>query len=248
MKLIEYKEVQGTIKCLTGLKIGGTKDSLGIGETDNPIIRHPITRLPYIPGSSMKGKIRSLLELRYSEVSQRTGLVCFCGNCTICSMFGHGLPKKSDVSNYERKYDVGIKPIDEPTRLIFRDAFLTEESENELKETLPGSFVEVKTEIAMDRKTGNAARGALREQERIPEGMEFGFTMTIRLFEEDEPRSKEFFGMLGEAFELLEDDYLGGNGTRGYGQVEITYFDPEAEEGDEAEVISMSKYLKRLAV
>ncbi len=217
MQLVEYKEVQGIIRCLTGLKIGGTKDSLGIGETDNPIIRHPITRFPYIPGSSIKGKLRSLLELREGRIKEREngrtstieGHPCGCGKCFVCYLFGSGNPQGGT----------------EPTRLIFRDAVLTHDSEEELKETLPGSFVEVKTEIAMDRKQGKALGGALREQERVPEGIEFEFEMTIRLFDVDKDRRQEYFEKLALGFELLEKDYLGGNGSRGYGQVAFTSVD-----------------------
>ncbi len=94
MKLKEYIEVQGMIVLKEGLRVGGTKEAVGIGETDNPIIRHPITRKPYIPGSSIKGKVRSLLEQKYSENSQRTGRPCDCGSCFICSLFGCGNPSK----------------------------------------------------------------------------------------------------------------------------------------------------------
>lgn len=205
MKLEKYIEITGVVHCVTGLRIGGSKDTLGIGETDNPIIRNPITRLPYLPGSSLKGKIRSLLELKHSPDSQRNGKPCACGNCDICSLFGCGDAKKGN----------------EPTRLIFRDAYLTEESAEKLKQALPGSYVEVKTEIAMDRKTGKAQQGALREQERVPEGTEFQFSMLIRFFDEDEKRIKKFYSLLAEAFDMLEQDGLGGSISRGYGQVEI---------------------------
>jgi CRISPR-associated protein Csm3 len=205
MKLKEYIEVQGMIVLKEGLRVGGTKEAVGIGETDNPIIRHPITRKPYIPGSSIKGKVRSLLEQKYSENSQRTGRPCDCGSCFICSLFGCGTASKGN----------------EPSRLIFRDANLTSESEKELEEALPGSFVEVKTEIAMDRNKGRTFTGSLRQQERIPAGAKFDFSFTFRLFEEDNAKRKEYFGKLSEAFEMMEKDYLGGGGTRGYGQVEF---------------------------
>jgi CRISPR-associated protein Csm3 len=65
LKLIEHVRITGRIICLTGLRIGGTKDDIEIGGMDNPIIRHPVTREPYIPGSSLKGKLRSMLEYRY---------------------------------------------------------------------------------------------------------------------------------------------------------------------------------------
>lgn len=208
MKFKNYITIKGYINCLTGLKIGGTKETVGVGETDNPIIRHPVTRLPYIPGSSLKGKLRSLIEIKpqYNTKTPSTGRPCDCGQCDICHLFGHS----------------NVRAGQQPSRLIFRDALLEEDSENELKEALPGSFVEVKTEIAMDRNTGSAQRGALRQQERVPEGTQFDFEMVIRLFEEDEPRKKAYFELLADGFLMLESDYLGGCGTRGYGKVEIT--------------------------
>ncbi len=206
MQLTGYTVISGQITCLTGLKIGGTKETIGIGETDNPIIRHPVTRLPYIPGSSLKGKIRSLLEMKYSSSSQQTGKPCDCGKCHICALFGRGNPSLPT----------------EPTRLIFRDAYMNEKTAQELEEALPGLYAEVKTEIQMDRREEKAARGALRQQERIPEGSIFDFSISMRRFSEDAPHSKEFFSFLAEGFELLENDYLGGCGTRGYGKVKIT--------------------------
>lgn len=207
MKLDRFETITGEIRCLTGLKIGGTQESRGMGETDNPVIRHPVTRAPYIPGSSLKGKLRSLLEMKYSDHSQRTGEPCNCGRCFICTLFGCGDARRSE----------------QPTRLIFRDAPMTQETKQQLEDALPGSYVEVKTVIKMDRKTGKAARGALRQQERIPEGAAFDFSLSMRLFEEDTTeKRKEYLNKLAEALELLELDYLGGSGTRGYGKVEIT--------------------------
>jgi len=205
MKLKEYLEVNGAIILREGLRIGGTKEAVGIGETENPIIRHPVTQRPYLPGSSIKGKIRSLLEQKYSPSTQRTGRPCDCADCFICSLFGCGDARKGK----------------EPSRLIFRDAPLNPESAKELEDALPGSFVEVKTEIAMDRNKGKALPKALRTQERIPAGAKFDFSFTIRFFEEDAGQRADYFKKLSEAFEMLEKDYLGGSGTRGYGQVKV---------------------------
>lgn len=207
MILSGFKEISGQIKCLTGLKIGGTKETIGLGETDNPIIRHPINRQPYIPGSSLKGKMRSLLEMKYSNRSQTSGKPCDCGSCNVCILFGNGDPRGGT----------------EPTRLIYRDAFLTEDSRKALEDSLPGLFAEVKTEIQMDRKAGKAARGALRQQERIPEGTVFDFTISMRIFKEDKAKMTEYLSFLADAFDMLEKDYLGGCGTRGYGKVKITH-------------------------
>lgn len=216
MKLKEYAGIKGKIICKTGLRIGGTVETVGIGETDNPIIRHPVSRRPYIPGSSLKGKLRSLLEIKYSPRTQETGRPCDCAECEICALFGCGDPRKGK----------------EPTRLIFRDALLTKESAESLNDALPGSFVEVKTEIAMDRKKGSTRTGSLRQQERVPEGTEFHFTISVRMFEEDEGDRRLYFDRLGEAFEMLEKDYLGGSGTRGYGQVVVTTEDGQTPIAD----------------
>ena len=89
--LKDIVELRGTLKVLgSGLRIGGSKDNPEIGETDSPIIRHPITRLPYVPGSSVKGKIRSLLESKYCQETQRSGKPCGCGCCLGCQLFGCG--------------------------------------------------------------------------------------------------------------------------------------------------------------
>lgn len=205
MKLTEQVEIQGVIECISGLKIGGTKETAGIGETDNPIIRHPITRLPYIPGSSLKGKMRSLLEWKYREECQITGRACSCGKCEICEMFG---------SN-------NIKTAEHPSRLIFRDAQLTDESRCLLEKALPGTFIEDKTEIAMNRKKGAALDGALRQQERVPAGTKFSFSISMRVFDIDKANKEKYRDFLNEAISMLEKDYLGGSGTRGYGKVKF---------------------------
>ncbi|MCD6161679.1 MAG: type III-A CRISPR-associated RAMP protein Csm3 [candidate division Zixibacteria bacterium] len=223
MKLEGFKTINGQIECLTGLKIGGTKESVGMGETDNPIIRHPISRMPYIPGSSIKGKLRSLLELKYSKTSQDFGKPCDCGECFICKLFGCGNQQNPKV---------------EPTRLIFRDAKLRKDSEEQLEEYLPGTLAETKSEIAMDRKSGKVAKSGPRPVERIPEGSFVNFSISIRLFEEDTPAiRKEYTEKLADAFDMLENDYLGGCGTRGYGKVKITAGDGKP----------MSEYLKSLS-
>jgi CRISPR-associated protein Csm3 len=224
MKLDGHKIIEGQILCLNGLKIGGTKEAVGIGETDNPVIRHPITRLPYIPGSSLKGKIRSIMEMSDANTTtQKSGKPCECGKCDVCMLFGCGKAENST----------------QPTRLIFRDAMLDKTSEQELQEALPGSFVEVKTEIQMDRLAGKAQRGALRQQERIPAGAKFNFSISMRIFAEDSPEiRKRFLKKLAAAFEMLENEYIGGSGTRGYGQVKVFSADGKP----------MSEYLKSLSV
>jgi len=201
--------ITGKIRAETGLSIGGATVGLDIGGLDNPVIKDPITERPYIPGSSLKGKLRSLLEkaegLEFnanvggSRIHQCEDEESF-SRCKVCKIFG--LP--------------GEKGFGEPTRLIVRDAFLTERSTEMLKEArtdLP--YTEVKWENVIDRITSAANP---RQMERVPEGAEFEFGMIYNIFSEgDKSNLKEVF----KALELLEHDYLGGSGSRGYGRVKF---------------------------
>jgi len=225
MKLEKFEEITGVLTCLTGLRIGSAKTAIGIGEADNPILRHPITRLPYIPGSSLKGKLRSLLEQTYSQESQDKGSPCGCGHCFVCKLFGCNNSKNTNS----------------PSRLIFRDSTLTQSTEESLKESLPGSFSEEKTEIRIDRRTGTAARGAVIPNERVPADSVFNLSISVRLFDKDSAADRrEYLDKLAEAFEMLGKDYLGGNGTRGYGKVEVTHVAPDGTQQP------MSDYLRGL--
>ncbi len=206
MQLMGYCIASGKIRCETGLRIGGSKEALEIGGMDNPIIRHPVSGLPYIPGSSIKGKMRSLLELKYSQNTQRSGRPCDCGDCDICKLFGCGSPQKGK----------------EMTRLIFRDAKIDEKSEDLLRQAQEEkglNFTEVKSENWIDRKTGKAGHGGLRTQERVPEGTMFNLEISIRVFDGDDKESIK--SKINEGLDLLENDYLGSSGSRGYGKVKI---------------------------
>lgn len=226
MKLEEILEITGKILCISGLRVGGSKEATGIGETDNPVIRHPITNIPYLPGSSVKGKLRSILEWRYSPDTQGDGKPCRCGDCFICKLFGRGTVKKDEKN--------------QPTRLIFRDGtvsqtipqFLQNLAEirkmevydrDALEKSLPGSLVETKKEVACNRKQGIAQEGSLRELERLPAGTVLDFSFNMRIFSEDKEKKRIsiYFEKLAEAFEQLEKDALGGCGSRGYGKVEV---------------------------
>lgn len=205
MKLTGYSIVKGIIRCDSGLRIGGSKDSLEIGTTDNPIIRHPISGLPYIPGSSLKGKMRSLLELKVGTFNHKGG-PCDCGKCVICKLFGCGSPQKAT----------------EMTRFIFRDSMITAASEELLREAQAEkgvNFSEVKSENWIDRKTGKAGNGGLRTQERVPEGTSFNFEISIRVFDTD---NKDTFKVtIAEGLRLMQQDYLGSSGSRGYGKIKF---------------------------
>jgi len=214
--------VRGKIKLKTGLHIGAQRETMEIGGIDNPVIKDPVTGLPYIPGSSLKGKLRSLLEkTKYAEQppekrgrgedkfynrQMKTGKgeiwIHACDksydeikNCEICRLFG---TSGRDGDNF-------------PARILVRDAFLTEEFEKRWDE-----IIEIKYETAIDRITSAANP---RPMERVPPGVEFEFEIVYNV--EDEETREQDLKNLFSAMKLLEDDYLGGSGSRGYGKVEI---------------------------
>ncbi|OPX90696.1 MAG: RAMP superfamily protein [Pelotomaculum sp. PtaB.Bin104] len=203
MRLEKHVVMSGVILCETGLRIGGSKDDIEIGGMDNPIIRHPVSGLPYIPGSSLKGRMRSLLELRHSRTTQQSGEPCDCGHCNICKIFG---------THKSRTNNLG------PTRIIVRDAFLTPDSKDELKVANQEKgiyYSEVKYENRINRKTGKA--GDPRPSERVPADTKFDFEIVLRIFEED--NEEEVLGLIKEGLSLVQREYLGGSGSRGYGKV-----------------------------
>lgn len=202
MKLIETKTVEGTITLETGLHIGGSKASLDIGGLDSPVIKTP-QGIPYIPGSSLKGKIRSLLGIKEGSLEVRTD------SDLLIKMFGSSEKGKETIS-----------------RLIFRDAMLDEADFKTVftdKEAiLDTEYTEAKYENTIDRKSGTTKQGGLRQIERVPAGAKFKFEVVINIFDTD---TEDIAAKLKEGISLLEKNYLGGSGSRGYGKVKITYTD-----------------------
>lgn len=209
MKLIETKKVLGTITLETGLHIGGSKSTLDIGGLDSPVIKTP-QGVPYIPGSSLKGKIRSLLGIKEGrvKVEEDTDL--------LKKMFG--FPGVQDKINKDKIIGAEI------SRLIFRDATLDTESFKadftDKNAVLDTGFTEAKYENTIDRKSGTTKKGGLRQIERVPGGAKFNFEIVVNIFDED---AEDIIGKLKEGIELLEENYLGGSGSRGYGKVKIEY-------------------------
>ena len=206
-----------TIEAVTGLHIGGAAGALSIGNVDNPVIRNPLTRQPYVPGSSLRGKMRSQMEKQYARPQNtRVGQVWIhvCADaaeyatCPVCKTFG--IP--------------GEKPFSETSRLVVRDASLTEASVAQLEAArtdLP--FTEVKWEAAIDRVTSAATP---RQQERVPAGAHFGGELIFSLYSFATPESRldnvRLFSNVLEGLALVEEDYLGGQGARGSGKVAFT--------------------------
>jgi len=206
------------LRALTGLHIGGSAGGIAIGGLDNPVIRDPLTNRPYVPGSSLKGKMRSLLEKHYGKepnrrIAQTWIHVCENGEdykiCQVCQVFG--VPAELDYGNT-------------PTRLLVRDLFLSDESAELLDGlSLDRPYTEIKTEVSIDRISAQANP---RSVERVPAGAVFGpgeFVYTI--YEGDnlaDPKTDvERLAVVFEAMNLLEHDYLGGMGSRGSGKVQF---------------------------
>lgn len=214
--LIRFK-----IRALTGLHIGGTGTGIQIGGIDKEVIRDPLTNRPYIPGSSLKGKMRSLLEKQYGLVLNRKiaqaraqvrihscdGEVDYQKPCPVCWVFG--VPG-----------EVGFNT---PTRLIVRDTLLDDESARMMEELgLERPYAEVKTEVSIDRITSAANP---RTIERVPAGAVFGpGEMVYTVYTSDDglcsvQKDVQQLQKVFEGMALLEQDYLGGLGSRGSGKV-----------------------------
>lgn len=205
-KLIKKIVYTGRIKLITGLHIGGTNTALNIGGPDNFVVRNPLNNIPYIPGSSLKGKMRALVEIYNGETN-------------------NGGPSNDANSKAGGLFGVsGDSENSRPSRLIVRDAEL-DIADKEMFTNTDLLYTESKTEVTIDRIT---AIPNPRTLERVPAGAQFKLNMVLNIFEgEDEGRLKD---TLKQAISLLQDDYLGGHGSRGYGQVEISL---DKEEGVE---------------
>ena len=83
-------------------------------------------------------------------------------------------------------------------------------------------YTESKTEVAINRVTSKATP---RTFERVPAGAKFKLNMVLNIFEGE--NETDLKATLEQAINLLQDDYLGGHGSRGYGQVEIEYKEEE---------------------
>lgn len=202
------------IRLLSGLHIGAGNDRIEIGGIDNPIVKHPHTKQPYIPGSSIKGRIRFLLEWAFGTVR------------------GDGKPWGAE-SNKENATADPADPVlrifgnalkdwkGGPTRLLVRDAPLKEAwVAQALARGL--ALTEEKTEVVIDRIQGKALDGVgPRQTERVPTGAVFDFSFAFRLYDTGDggARDRACFNWFLGGLALLEEDALGGSGSRGYGRI-----------------------------
>ncbi len=220
MRLKEIVEITGELELLTGLHIGAGNDNIEIGGMDNSVVRDPLTNEPYIPGSSIKGKMRMLLELylglihkdgeplNYETVANINDNALKEEGLNLLRLFGiSGSENKEEV----KSLSLGI------TRLNFYDLRLTPESREELKEKVGALMTEEKTEVRVNRITGTGEHP--RHTERVPAGAKFKFRLIVKLFEGD--NEKKMLEMVKRGIKLLELDSLGGSGSRGYGKVQF---------------------------
>lgn len=253
--------ITSTLVVETGLHIGGGGETLDIGGLDKSVIRDPITQQPYLPGSSIKGKLRSILERLLNKPLNRPGgsgtyryesddlvdgyseidgqYVRFEGaeTCQLSRVFGSTggtkcwipsetaqkeklAPNNAPTAIIERVQHTRIRGRNAPARLMVRDAHLTKESAKQLEKVDTGLYMtEWKFENGIDRITSAANP---RQLERVPAGARFDFEMVYTV--ENIDQAGEDLKNLAIALAILEDDALGGHGSRGYGKVRFEKF------------------------
>jgi CRISPR-associated protein Csm3 len=215
LRLVKINKLEGCIELRSGLRIGASEGEIRIGGVDNQVIRHPHTNWPYIPGSSLKGKVRSLLEwlsgavkpepLSYKDIDDdKTPLAK-----PILQLFGVG---GGDRLNDDQARELG------PSRLAFWDAQLNKDWREKI-EADNNMLVEVKTENQINRIRGVAEHP--RQTERVPAGSEFDFTVSMKVLSIDDNDGRPLRRVLFRGLRLLELDSLGGSGSRGYGKVKF---------------------------
>ncbi|HZJ84462.1 MAG TPA: type III-A CRISPR-associated RAMP protein Csm3 [Syntrophomonadaceae bacterium] len=193
---------------LTGMHIGGFSAFSAIGAVDSPIIRDTFTNEPIVPGSSLKGKMRTLLAkaIKNDYITQ---------------------PCKYDPEEIKRLFgSAGNKQEKEnpkTARLQFADAFLT--NADLLKRRR--AMTEVKFENTINRLTAEANP---RQIERVAKGAQFAINLVYDMEKADEIEAD--FANIARSMKLLSMDYLGGHGSRGYGRVAFSDFIIETKFGE----------------
>lgn len=209
-KIKKVIALEGNIHVISGLRIGGSSDEIRIGGVDSEVVKHPITLEPYIPGSSLKGKMRSLLEAKYGRfdfgrkaMSNDRGEPCKCGqpDCMICTLFGAHKNTQSLVA---------------PPRMIVRDCMVSKD--NAMGSELDQSYYEKKAENVINRKTGTA--DSPRFMERVVPGVIFDYSIVLTIYEDDDEQRLK--SVVEEGLRMVQNNYLGGRGSAGSGQVSFT--------------------------
>ncbi len=212
-QLTAITTIEATLELVTGLRIGAGDSEMHIGGVDNTVIKHPHTQSPYIPGSSLKGKMRSLLEWRsgavkeealgWSDYERATGTTQ-AEVKRILQLFGISGDAKLGLDD--------IAAIG-PTRIAFWDCNLNPQWEDQIRAD-NFSLTEVKSENRINRISGVAEHP--RQTERVPAGAQFDFRLSVKRLSGD---GDDLLDMVLQGLKLLELDSVGGSGSRGYGKV-----------------------------
>lgn len=202
-------EISGTIEIVTGLHIGGSSAFSAIGAVDSPVVMDTRTNQPMIPGSSIKGKMRALLAKQYNaDIAKLANTADDDAEC-LTDLFGSAKAKKE-------------------SRILFTDMFLG--NLDELKRAGLTGATEVKFENSISRMTAVANP---RQIERVVRGAKFPMQLIYEYSDKiDEETLLQDFRILKEGFMLLEYDYLGGSGSRGYGRIKFLDLYAEPVVGD----------------
>lgn len=204
-------EIRGILEVVTGLHIGASSAFSAIGAVDSPVISDTRTNMPMIPGSSLKGKMRSLLAKKYNDVFAEKP-----DNDNECLTLLFGNAKKDKVKT---------------SRILFSDMFLS--NMDELKRGGLTSAKEVKFENSISRASAIANP---RQIERVVRGAKFPVQLIYEVSDvagnADKDTIIQDFKILSDGFEMLEYDYLGGSGSRGYGRVKFEEFEVECVMGE----------------
>lgn len=220
MKLTKITEIKGQIELKSGLHIGGGDLEMRIGGVDNQVVKHPHTQEPYIPGSSLKGKVRSLLEMKSGLMGKTDGKPLSIKDL-------NGLPdrQRQEGERILKLFGTSGADSDEiaklgPTRVSFSDCPLTESWRTTARERNL-ALTEVKAENSINRIKGVAENP--RFTERVPADTVFDFSVTLKQLDGEE----DLLDFLLEGLKLLEMDALGGSGSRGYGRIRFVFPDDE---------------------
>lgn len=215
LTLYDKIEISGEILLETGLHIGGSSEFSPIGALDNVVVRDSLTQKPMIPGSSLKGKLRFLL----ARLESKAGFAPDISDESkvLHRLFGYSgqQGKKAQTAqpaNSDAKKE-GCSP-----RLQFIDSLLTDKSKEKIDGKTDLYLTEIKFENTIKRSTSEANP---RQMERVPAGAVFELRLIYNLETLDEKEIREDFQKIGLGFKLLQKDYLGGSGSRGYGRVEF---------------------------
>jgi len=225
MQLKAINQITGQIQLVTGLHIGAGNEEVHIGGIDNGVIKHPHTQQPYIPGSSLKGKMRSLLEWRAGLVGESKGkpvsidlLERLTGDKKqhaeiLIRLFGAA----GDTQNNDKAEEIGI------TRLSFWDCGLSKAWLEKVDQN-NWLYTEAKSENTINRITGTADNP--RQTERVPADALFDFKLGIKILDDQE---HAFIDTVLAGLKLLELDGIGGSGSRGYGKIKFKLDDADLQ-------------------